>query len=89
VPIARSTRRTPTARATGVAEFDRVLGGGLVPGPVVLIAGEPGIGKSTLLLDVAARPPRPAPAGTDRERTVLYVTGEESAAQVRGAGRAD
>lgn len=65
-----------TARSTGVGEFDRVLGGGLVPGAVVLVAGEPGIGKSTLLLDVAARAAR---GGQD----VLYVTGEESAAQVR------
>jgi len=61
---------------TGVAELDRVLGGGLVPGAVVLVAGEPGIGKSTLLLDVAGRT---AASG----RTALYVTGEESAGQVR------
>ncbi len=65
------------ARPTGVGEFDRVLGGGLVPGSVVLVAGEPGVGKSTLLLEVAARAAR---AGAD----VLYVSGEESAAQVRG-----
>jgi DNA repair protein RadA/Sms len=64
------------ARPTGVGELDRVLGGGLVPGAVVLLAGEPGIGKSTLLLDVCGR------AGRDGRR-VLYVTGEESAAQVR------
>lgn len=64
------------AGATGIGEFDRVLGGGLVPGAVVLIAGEPGIGKSTLALDVAAHAAR---AGT----TALYVSGEESAAQVR------
>ncbi len=64
------------ARSTGVSEFDRVLGGGLVPGAVVLVAGEPGIGKSTLLLDVAARAAREG-------ATVLYVSGEESAAQVR------
>src|SRR6478752_3869513 len=64
------------ARPTGVAEFDRVLGGGLVPGAVVLVAGEPGVGKSTLLLDVAARTAR---SGAD----VLYISGEESAAQVR------
>ena len=63
-------------RPTGVGELDRVLGGGLVPGAVVLVAGEPGIGKSTLLLDVCGREGR---AG----RRVLYVTGEESAAQVR------
>ena len=61
---------------TGIGELDRVLGGGLVPGAVVLLAGEPGVGKSTLLLAVAARW---ASAG----RKVLYVTGEESAAQVR------
>lgn len=64
------------ARPTGVGELDRVLGGGLVPGAVVLVAGEPGVGKSTLLLDVARRV---AEAG----RPVLYVTGEESAGQVR------
>ncbi|MBT1003295.1 DNA repair protein RadA [Paenarthrobacter sp. DKR-5] len=61
---------------TGVDELDRVLGGGLVPGAVILLAGEPGVGKSTLLLDVAAKF-----AGTGRD--VLYVTGEESAAQVK------
>jgi DNA repair protein RadA/Sms len=65
-----------TARSTGVSELDRVLGGGLVPGAVVLVAGEPGIGKSTLLLDVAARAARGG-------QSVLYVSGEESAAQVR------
>lgn len=64
------------SRSTGVGEFDRVLGGGLVAGAVVLVAGEPGIGKSTLLLDVAARAARGG-------QTVLYVSGEESAAQVR------
>ncbi|GAA4912967.1 DNA repair protein RadA [Stackebrandtia albiflava] len=65
------------ARSTGVGEFDRVLGGGLVPGGVVLIAGEPGVGKSTLLLDVAHRF---AAAGHGR---ALVATGEESASQVR------
>ncbi|HEU0102569.1 MAG TPA: DNA repair protein RadA [Mycobacteriales bacterium] len=69
------------ARPTGVGELDRVLGGGLVPGAVVLLAGEPGVGKSTLILEVAARAAR---AGSP----TLYVTGEESAAQVRlRAGR--
>ena len=61
------------ARPTGIEEFDRVLGGGMIPGAVVLLAGEPGVGKSTLLLEVAAK-------ATGR---VLYVTGEESAGQVR------
>ncbi len=63
------------SRATGVEELDRVLGGGLVPGAVVLLAGEPGVGKSTLLLEVAAK-------AATRSR-VLYVSGEESAGQVR------
>ncbi|MDQ6682928.1 MAG: DNA repair protein RadA [Chloroflexota bacterium] len=63
--------------ATGIGEVDRVLGGGLVPGSIILIGGDPGIGKSTLLLQVAARL---ASAG----EPVLYITGEESAAQVRG-----
>jgi len=58
----------------GLGELDRVLGGGLVPGSVVLIGGDPGIGKSTLLLQ--------AQAAIAAERKALYVTGEESAAQV-------
>lgn len=76
VPIGEVDGRQATARSTGVDELDRVLGGGLVPGAVVLLAGEPGVGKSTLLLDVAAK------AASDAHRT-LYVTGEESASQVR------
>ncbi len=75
-PIAEIDVEIARSRPTGVGELDRVLGGGLVPGAVVLLAGEPGVGKSTLLLDVAARV---ATGG----RTVLYVTGEESAGQVR------
>ena len=67
---------TAAYQATGVGELDRVLGGGLVPGAVILLAGEPGVGKSTLLLDVASRV-----AGAGRD--VLYVTGEESTAQVK------
>jgi DNA repair protein RadA/Sms len=64
-------------RATsGMAEFDRVLGGGIVPGSMVLIGGDPGIGKSTVLLQVAANV-------AERGATVLYVSGEESARQVR------
>ncbi|MEQ5838767.1 MULTISPECIES: DNA repair protein RadA [Paraburkholderia] len=60
--------------STGVGEFDRVLGGGLVPGGVVLIGGDPGIGKSTLLLQSLA--------AISNERRALYVSGEESAAQI-------
>src|SRR6266705_3263264 len=63
------------ARPTGLEELDRVLGGGLVPGAVLLLAGEPGVGKSTLLLEVCAL--------VAESGRVLYVTGEESAAQVR------
>ncbi len=61
---------------TGVNEFDRVLGGGLVPGAAILLSGEPGVGKSTLLLEVGARA---AKAGA----RVLYVSAEESASQVK------
>ncbi|MBI3746193.1 MAG: AAA family ATPase, partial [Chloroflexi bacterium] len=70
--------------AVGIGELDRVLGGGLVPGSLVLVGGEPGVGKSTLLLQAAAG----VAAGGPVARPVLYVTGEESAAQVRlRAGR--
>ncbi|WP_084074318.1 DNA repair protein RadA [Demequina sp. NBRC 110052] len=75
-PLPEVSAQAATRRATGVGELDRVLGGGLVPGAVVLLAGEPGVGKSTLLLDVAARAAR-------ADQRVLYVTGEESAGQVR------
>ncbi|WP_018024845.1 DNA repair protein RadA [Corynebacterium ulceribovis] len=67
---------------TGIGELDRVLGRGIVPGSVVLLAGEPGVGKSTLLLEVAARWAQ-QPAGDNGNRTALYVTAEESAGQVR------
>ena len=67
---ARDVERTPT----GIEELDRVLGGGIVPGGVVLIGGDPGIGKSTLLLQ--------ALDSLSRNMKTLYVTGEESGAQV-------
>jgi DNA repair protein RadA/Sms len=75
LPIGQVDAAAARARPTGMDELDRVLGGGLVPGAVVLLAGEPGVGKSTLLLEAGA-----LAASSGR---VLYVTGEESAAQVR------
>jgi DNA repair protein RadA/Sms len=79
--IADVDATTAAYLTTGVPELDRVLGGGMVPGAVILLAGEPGVGKSTLLLDVAAKFAR----GEDQAQThtVLYLTGEESAAQVK------
>lgn len=86
-PIAAVDSALARFTPTNVPELDRVLGGGLVPGAVILLAGEPGVGKSTLLLDAAAkvaRGPATAPGADDgAPRTVLYVTGEESAAQVK------
>jgi DNA repair protein RadA/Sms len=76
VPITEVRADDSRRRHTGIAELDRVLGGGLVPGAVLLLAGEPGVGKSTLLLAVAATTARSG-------ATTLYVSGEESAAQVR------
>lgn len=68
---------TPPERiSTGILEFDRVLGGGLVPGGVVLIGGQPGIGKSTLLLQAAGS------VAKNNSLPVLYISGEESEAQV-------
>lgn len=66
----------PERMQTGIAEFDRAIGGGIVPGSAMLLGGDPGIGKSTLLLQVAARL---AASG----RQVVYVSGEEAADQVR------
>jgi DNA repair protein RadA/Sms len=75
-PITEISSQNVASRSTHVAEFDRVLGGGLVPGAVVLLSGEPGVGKSTLLLEVAAKT---AHSGL----RVLYVSGEESVGQIR------
>ena len=66
----------PVRRSTGLAEFDRALGGGFVPGSAILMGGDPGIGKSTLLLQAAAKVAR----GGER---AIYVSGEEAAGQVR------
>ena len=75
-PITDVSTERVAAWSTRVGEFDRVLGGGLVPGAVILLSGEPGVGKSTLLLEVAANT---AKSG----KKVLYVSGEESVGQIR------
>lgn len=75
-PLTRVDAKATRLRRTGIAELDRVLGGGIIPGAVVLLAGEPGVGKSTLLLEVVSQWAR-------RGGTALYLTGEESAGQVR------
>ena len=80
-PITQIAPREQSHTPTGIGEFDRVLGGGIVPGAAILLSGEPGVGKSTLLLEVASR------AAQSGQR-VLYVSAEESTAQVRlRAGR--
>lgn len=70
IPLEETQRRL-----TEIAELDRVIGGGLIPGSVLLVGGEPGIGKSTLLLQVAAQLARDGP--------VLYISGEESPGQIK------
>src|ERR1700733_10816257 len=74
-PLKGQAQETPRL-ASGIAEFDRVTGGGLVHGSVLLLGGDPGIGKSTLLIEVAAAFAR------NRQRAV-YISGEEAVAQVR------
>ncbi|WP_417259373.1 DNA repair protein RadA [Celeribacter sp.] len=78
VPLTNlSTKDTPPPRtSSGIAELDRVLGGGLVPASAILVGGDPGIGKSTLLLQAAAQ-------FAAEGLKVIYVSGEEAAAQVR------
>jgi DNA repair protein RadA/Sms len=78
-PLSRVEEEAVPRRTTGLTDLDRVLGGGLVPGSVVLLGGEPGIGKSTLWLQAAR-------SMTGRGGQVLYVSAEESARQVRLRG---
>ena len=77
----------PPRRQTGIAELDRVCGGGFVPGSAILVGGDPGIGKSTLLLQAAAAITPPIGAGSGepkgRPATAAYITGEEAIDQVR------
>lgn len=75
-PVTKIDPAIAQHRRSGIGELDRVLGGGIVPGSAVLLAGEPGVGKSTLLLEVAA-------AWARTGHTVLYLTAEESVGQVR------
>lgn len=75
-PITKIEAAATATVKSGIGELDRVLGSGVVPGSVVLMAGEPGVGKSTLLLEVASR-------WAAQGRKALYVTAEESAGQVR------
>jgi DNA repair protein RadA/Sms len=79
VPICDVPAQSETRVATGIGEFDRVLGGGIVPGSLILIGGDPGIGKSTLLLQAMHNLAHSA-------GEVLYVSGEESASQTRLRG---
>ncbi|MFN7633340.1 MAG: ATPase domain-containing protein, partial [Acetobacteraceae bacterium] len=74
VPLQGETAPPPRI-PTGIAELDRVLGGGFVPGSVVLVGGDPGIGKSTIMLQAAAR--------VSEQRRTFYVSGEEAIEQVR------
>jgi DNA repair protein RadA/Sms len=76
VPISSIEPNLSRHRSTGIDELDRVLGGGVVPGSVTLLAGDPGVGKSTLLLKVAHR-------WAQSGRRALYISGEECAGQIR------
>ena len=76
VPLDQAPDGDEERTSTGIGELDRVLGGGIVPGSVSLIGGEPGIGKSTLLLHLLAQ-------FAEQGKTVLYVSGEESARQIK------
>ena len=75
IPLADVTTTASGRVSSGIGELDRVLGGGIVPGSVTLLGGDPGIGKSTLLMQTAAE--------LTKQSTVLYVTGEESASQLK------
>uniref|UniRef100_A0A831YPV7 DNA repair protein RadA n=1 Tax=candidate division WWE3 bacterium TaxID=2053526 RepID=A0A831YPV7_UNCKA len=79
--LSEISRNSVSRLRTGNGEFDRVLGGGIVPGSAILLSGPPGIGKSTLLLQIAARLANPKPRGST---VVVYVSGEESEEQIAG-----
>lgn len=75
VPLTKVTADDDARSGTGIRELDRVLGGGIVPGSLVLVGGDPGIGKSTLLLQVCRK--------MAKDNKVLYISGEESQAQIK------
>ena len=75
VPITEVSADDDTRNKTGIKELDRVLGGGIVPGSLVLVGGDPGIGKSTLLLQVCQR--------MAKQQKILYISGEESLKQIK------
>ncbi len=77
-PLGEISTKSASRMGSGLAEFDRVLGGGLVPGALILVGGDPGIGKSTLLLQALAHV-----AGSKDDRPAIYVSGEESPEQVK------
>lgn len=77
MPLSELSMPETIRQTSGIAEFDRVLGGGFVPGGLVLIGGEPGIGKSTLLLQVAAG------FAAKSKQTVMLISGEESSSQIK------
>lgn len=77
VPITSVTVANTPRISSGIGEFDRVLGGGIVPGGLMLVGGEPGVGKTTLANQVAAK------VSNDPARSVLYISGEESAQQIK------
>ncbi len=81
-PVSQIAEQEVVRSSSGIGEFDRVLGGGLVPGQVVLVAGEPGVGKSTLLLAVAHHVAESLGRAPGGRGTVLYVSGEESVEQI-------
>ena len=75
IPITEVSANDDTRNKTGIKELDRVLGGGIVPGSLVLVGGDPGIGKSTLLLQVCQR--------MAKMQKILYISGEESQTQIK------
>jgi DNA repair protein RadA/Sms len=79
LPLTKVEKETISRIETGISEFDRSLGGGFVPGSLILIGGEPGIGKSTLMLQVCKNI-------ADKEKKVLYFSGEESPSQIKMRG---